>query len=106
MSLPSPSRRGDARELRRAGRPVIVSPEAAREIERVEDTLAPGEADAFEAELTAALDALADAEPAPGSVAGIARRRTGAFPHALLYVVEKERVHVAALVSAKPKPNR
>jgi hypothetical protein len=105
VSLPSPSRRGDAQEPGRAGRPVIISSEAAREIERVEDALAPSDVDAFEAALTAALDALADAEPAPGSAAAIARRRVGAFPQALLYVVEKKRVHVAALVRAKPKAN-
>ena len=105
MSLPLPCRRGDAREPKRAGRPVIVSPDAGREIERVEGAFAPGDADAFEAEVLAALDALADAEPAPGSDAAIARRRIGAFPHALLYVVEKERVQVVALVRAKPKTN-
>jgi hypothetical protein len=105
VSLPSPRRPRDSQEPTRAGRPVIVSPEAAREIDRVEDALAPSDADAFEAALTAALDALADAEPAPGSDAAIARRRIGAFPHALLYVVERRRVLVAALVRAKPKAN-
>ncbi len=82
-----------------------MSPEAAHEIERVEAALAPGEADAFDAALTDALDALADAEPTAGSDAAIARRRLGAFPLALLYVVEKKRVLVAALVRAKPKAN-